>query len=74
MTHQWDEGDMFMDTTVSFCEVCGGARTRKRVAGLDYNSGNMMRVDMVGATEEGWKLDATTPAECPGHKRKDAAK
>ena len=65
MRHQWDEGETFMDTIVSYCTVCGGVRTRKRVAGLDYINFDGFHIDMVGKTRKGWTY-SDTPRSCPG--------
>jgi len=63
--HQWDEGETFMNEIISYCAVCGGVRTRKRVAGLDYINAPGMHLDMVGRTRKGWRYDGT-PRSCPG--------
>jgi len=66
MRHSWDEGDMFMGTIVSECLACGGYRTRKRLANVDFINTGTISIDMVGKTNKGWTLDEGTPRSCPG--------
>lgn len=65
MTHQWDDGERFLDTIISYCTKCNAVRTRKAVEGLDYINTGTMALDMVGVTDEGWDY-TDVPGDCIG--------
>jgi hypothetical protein len=71
MQHSWDEGEMLLGEIYSQCTVCGGWRSRSRVANVDFFNGRSLHIDATGKTRKGWKYDKSTPRSCPGQAQEE---
>lgn len=66
MTHQWDNGDCYINLIVSTCKRCGAVRTRERREEVDYINTDGISIDMVGEVSAlDWDY-TDVPDDCPG--------